>query len=306
MVALLFFFRASTALSAATTDPYPIYPPGISSLNFTEIRFRLLLMGGPVSPVYNEEVEAYIRRYLTYGAADSEAILGRSVALFPIFEHYLAAYGLPDELKFLPIVESELVPYAVSVKGAAGLWQFIPSTARAMGLVVDQYLDERKDPYKSTEAAVKYLKRLFERFGTWELALAAYNCGPTRVSRVLQNSDCADFWKIRDQLPRETQRYVSRYLAASYLANYYTLHGITPVWPTSAALDVMAARIYKSLSLPTVAKLTGLDVATIKQLNPAINKAYVPAIKNGFFLVLPRASWYDYLDAQSRVGVVQP
>ncbi len=289
-------------LTANTTDPYPLNYP---TYHIEEIKLRLLLMSSPVTPVFNEEVESYIRRYLTYNAADTEEILGRSIQYFPIFEHYLSMNGLPDALKFLPIVESELVPYSVSVHGAAGLWQFIPATARAYGLIVDPYLDERKDAYKSTEAAVKYLKRLYQRFGTWELALAAYNCGPSRVSRVIQEKNCRDFWQIRDRLPRETQRYISRYLAASYVGNYYSMHGLAPTAPASA-LQSMAARIYKPISVSNISRITGLEVSTIKSLNPSFNRDRIPAKAKGVFLVLPKDAWYVYLDSQQNEDAVRP
>jgi membrane-bound lytic murein transglycosylase D len=289
-------------LTAHAADPYPLNYP---FYHIDEIKFRLLMMNSPVVPVFNAEVESYIRRYLTYNAADTEKILGRSIQYFPIFEHYLAMHGLPEALKYLPIVESELVPYSVSVHGAAGLWQFVPATAQAFGLVVDQYIDERKDAYKSTEAAVKYLKRLYNRFGTWELALAAYNCGPTRLSRVIQEKKCQDFWQIRDRLPRETQQYISRYLAASYVGNFYSAHGLQPAAPPSG-MDAMAARVYKPISLSEISRATGLELATIKSMNPSFKRDRVPAKAGGVFVVLPRGAWYAYLDSQPNENEARP
>lgn len=252
-------------------------------------------MKAPFTPVYDRDVEAYLRRYLTYGYRDTERILGRSRMVFPIFEHYLQIHGMPDELKYLPMIESSLIPFATSVRGASGLWQFMPNTGRSLGLTIDRYIDERRDPYRSTEAAVKYLKKLYKRFGKWELALAAYNCGPTRLSRIIRDSGSSDFWKIKKYLPRETQRYVSRYLAACYVGTYYHLHNLNPRLPEEMKFEGMAAKIYEPVSLNKVSQMTGVEVAVLRQLNPAFKQNYTPAQKNGIYLILPRTAWYDYL-----------
>ncbi len=206
-----FIFAQATASVPSTAPPFEenFAISTWGNLPEDEIRFRFQLMRSPVSPVFDDDVEAYLRRYLTYGSKETEEMLGRAETIFPIVEHYLALHGLPEQLKYIPMVESSCVIYAVSTRGAAGLWQFIPSTATHFGLSINQYIDERMDPYKSTEAAVKYLKRLYDRFGSWELALAAYNCGPTRLSRTIQAFGSNDFWKIKEGLPKETQRYIA-------------------------------------------------------------------------------------------------
>jgi membrane-bound lytic murein transglycosylase D len=288
-------FRANAA------KPFiPAELPLLEALEFPtdEIKFRIQLMRSPVSPVYNDEVEAYLRRFLTYGKKDTEAMLGRAAILFPVFEHYLDLHGLPQQLKFLPIIESSLFSYAVSTKGAAGLWQLMPLTAQSYGLVIENYLDERRDPYKSTETAVKYLKRLYRRFGSWELALAAYNCGPTKVSRAVKARKSSDYWKIRGALPYETQAYVSRFLAASYVGTFYQLHDLTPTLPGPFEMQAMAAKIYRPVSLPYVSFITGVDIPTLRQLNPAFLSDFVPAQRQGVYLALPRSAWYAYLDAE--------
>ena len=280
--------------------PHPIFSPseGGPGLNEELIKLRFQIMKAPFSPVYDQDVSAYLRRYLTYGYKDTERMLGRSVMWFPIFEHYLDLHGLPQELKFLPMVESSLVPYAVSVSGAAGLWQFMPTTGRYYGLVVDGYLDERKDPYRSTEAAVKYLKKLHDRFGKWDLALAAYNCGPTRLSRIIRAVGSNDFKVIKPHLPRETQRYVGRYLAACYIGHYHRLHGLEPVLPAELKYEGMAARIYEPVSLTKIANMTGVELAVLRQLNPSFTTNYSPAREKGIYVVLPKEAWYKYLESR--------
>jgi membrane-bound lytic murein transglycosylase D len=257
-------------------------------------------MRSPVEPVYDNEVEACLLRYFTYGSKETEKMLGRAIVYLPTIEHYLDLHGMPEQLKFVPMVESALVPYAVSTKGAAGLWQLVPATGSSLGLVIDESLDERKDPNRSTEAAVKYLKRLHQRFGSWEMALVAYNCGPSRLSRAIQRAGCADFTQVKPYLPKETQRYVARFLAASYLGNYFELHGLVPSFPDDQWQNSMSARVYGALSLSNISKITGLDLPTLRSLNPGFKKDNLPARSNGVFLVLPRSAWKPYLDSIHR------
>ena len=278
-------------------------PSGRPVMNEAIIKLRFQIMKAPFTPVYNQDVAAYLRRYLTYGYRDTERLLGRSAMYFPIFTHYLEMHGLPKELKYLPMIESSLIPYAISTSGAAGLWQFMPLTGKDLGLSINKYLDERKDPYRSTEAAVKYLKELYERFGKWELALAAYNCGPTRLSRVIRDTGSKDFWKIKKYLPRETQRYVCRYLAACYIGTYHHLHGLTPRTPHEMQFDGMAAKVYESISLQEISTMTGVEIAVLRQLNPAFKKNYIPQKKEGIYLVLPKDSWYKYLESQQHMPI---
>lgn len=271
---------------------------GGPTLNKELIKLRFQIMSAPFTPVYDRDVDAYLRRYLTYGYRDTERILGRSKMLFPIFEHYLEMHGLPEELKFLPMIESSLRSTAISTSGASGLWQFMSGTGRSLGLTIDEYIDERRDPYRSSEAAVKYLKKLHKRFGKWELALAAYNCGPTRLSRVIREQGSKDFWTIKKYLPRETQRYVSRYLAACYVGTYYQLHNLNPKLPDELRYEGMAAKIYDPVSLNKISNMTGVEIAVLRQLNPAFKKNYSPARSNGVYLVLPKDAWYDYIQNQ--------
>jgi len=158
----------------------------------------------------NKNVKKYINSYLVRGKSSTQRIIGNSSIYFPIFEEYLAAHNLPDELKYLSIVESHLNPNAISPAGAVGLWQFMAPTARKMGLVIDDYVDERKDIYRSTDAALKYLQELHARYQDWGLAIAAYNCGPGRVDKELRKSNGNSFWDIRSSLPKETQHYLDR------------------------------------------------------------------------------------------------
>lgn len=262
-----------------------------------EIKSRFKSMKSPVTPVYDADVEAYLLRYLTYGARETEAILGRAQVYLPVVEQYLVMNGMPSQLKYLPMVESELVPYAVSTRGAAGLWQFVAATGQELGLVINDHLDERKDPYKSTEAGVRYLKQLYQRFGSWNLALVAYNCGPSRLQRAIQEAGSQDYAKVKPFLPKESQRYLARYLAAAYTGSYGHLHWLSPALPDFHLMNSVAAKVYSKISLRQIAQLTGLDLATLRRLNPSFKKNLLPASIDGVFLVLPRESWKRYLNA---------
>ena len=297
VLAMLLCIASLPLLANNGTPSFTVTPNG--GMDEEIIKLRLEMMACPVRAEYNNDVAAYLRRYLTYGYKDTERMLGDAKLYFPIFEHYLEMYGMPKQLKFLPMIESSMVPYAVSYAGAAGLWQFMPATGEYMGLIIDKYLDERKDPYKSTEAAIKYLNKMYKRFGNWELALAAYNCGPARLSRTIQEYDSEDYWKIKDGLPRETQKYINRFVAACYAGTFHTQHGIVPKAPDVLLLQPLAARIYAPVSLKNVSFTTGVEMEILRQLNPSFKMDYTPARSNGIFLVLPKSSWYDYLDAKN-------
>jgi len=264
------------------------------------LRVRLLEMDCVVKPIYTKEVAAYLKSYLSYGHKDSELLLGKSVLYFPIFEHYLQLYNLPEELKYLPIIESNLRPYAVSTAGAAGLWQFMAGTARQYGLKINSYVDERKDPYRSTEAAVKHLAKLYERFGTWELVLAAYNCGSNKLSSVIRHSHTTNYWKLRKYLPRETRSYVPRFIAATYLATYYRLYGLHPVYPDFEQQWTRTTLVFHSVSFREISKTTGVTLNSIRQLNPGYKRSYIPTNPKGFFLVLPEPAMQAFREQRKR------
>lgn len=233
------------------------------------------------------QVRTYIRSYLVEGYRGSEDILGRAALYFPIFEHYLKLYNLPEELKFLPIVESALRPTVHSPVGAAGLWQFTASTARLYGLTVNSQIDERLDPHKATEAAVRMLAALHTQFGDWGLALAAYNCGPGRVRKAIRASGKKDFWSIQGFLPRESQRYIPGFIAAAYLMNYYTAHNLTPDYPDYDMLDTRTFIVTRSLHLGTVGRQLGVNYQILRKLNPSFQNGLIAANDKGNFITVP-------------------
>ena len=225
----------------------------------------------------NEEVKKYIDRYTKAGRQSTSYLLGRARYYNPIFEEALRFYGLPLELKYLPVIESGLNPNATSRVGAAGLWQFMAKTGKQYDLQIDSYIDERRDPEKSSYAAARMLSDLYKRFGDWTLALAAYNCGPGRVSSAITKAGGgADFWAVYQHLPKETRGYVPAFIAANYVMNYYADYNITPL-STGLPNRCDTIIVEKDVTLAKIANVLGMNVDDLKVLNPQYRQGFIKA-----------------------------
>jgi len=216
---------------------------------------------------YNEYVQAEIDNFLS-----QKGEIGRELGLakyyFPIYEKAFREAGIPDEIKYLSIVESQLNPAAVSRMGAAGPWQFMPPVARIYGLTVDEYTDERRDPVQSSYAAAAYLKDAYQQFGDWLLAIAAYNCGKSDVIRAIDEAGSNDFWAIRQYLPAQTRDYVPLYIAMTYVMNYYKQHNITPQdCPIITKTDTVS--VDRVISLNSISKVLSINLTQLIILNPS-------------------------------------
>ena len=209
---------------------------------------RLSHLPNVIDMPYNEVVRKFIDQYSGRLRRSVSLMLGASNFYFPIFEEALETYQIPLELRYLPIIESALNPGATSRVGAAGLWQFMLATGRQYGLEVTSLIDERRDPIKSSYAAARYLKDLYDIFGDWTLVIASYNCGPQNVSKAIKRAGGAkDYWTIYPYLPSETRGYVPAFIAANYIMNYYCEHNICPVnTKLPAATDTWYPTIYGS------------------------------------------------------------
>ncbi len=260
-----------------------------TALSEEVIKQRLQHLELPFEVKYTPDVKEFIRRYVTLGRLDAEAILGRSAIYFPVFEHYLNRYHLPAAFKYMPMVESGLNIDIHSSAGASGLWQFVPSTARHFKLELNGPVDERLDPYRSSEAAAKMIRFLHNRFDDWLLVLAAYNCGHGRVEQAMKYAHCDNYWEIANYLPKQTQKYIPAFIAAAYLAKYYPEHGMAPDYPSLDMTDTRTFRIYRSMTFSEISKACGVTYSTVRNLNPAFVTGLVPASSKGYFLVLP--SW---------------
>ncbi|WP_245970449.1 lytic transglycosylase domain-containing protein [Pseudochryseolinea flava] len=273
---------------------------------------RLQCISGRIPLVYNDRIQAFINYFTVKDREYTKMVMRRKNLYFPLFEKYLAKYNLPDELKYLSIIESGLNPRAMSRVRAVGLWQFMPATGRYYGLNYDWYVDDKMDPEKSTDAACRYLRDLHRMFNDWEMALAAYNTGPGNVKRAIRKSGYKrTFWEIYQNLPRETRSYVPQFVAIIYTMNYLDQHNfIDEGQEMLVTYDTL--HVNKFLHFETFAKLTGTCVEDLQKLNPAIQHNAVPETGKKYIINVPEAAKFHLkmnraaiLDSASKVGRVQ-
>lgn len=257
-------------------------------------RKRLSEMETSIDMPYNQVVRNCIDRYMRNHNNSLGAMLGRSILYMPIFEQALEEAGLPLELKYLSVVESALRPSATSRVGAAGLWQFMPATGRMYNLHISTLVDERRDPYKSSVAAAQYLKDLYEMFGDWHLALAAYNCGPGRIARAINSTGKKDFWDIYYTLPSETRMYVPLFIAANYAMTYYREHNVEPILPVKP-LTTDTVMIRHKLYFEHIATVMNIELEALKELNPQYRCDIIPGSDSKpYSLTLPSQQAFVY------------
>lgn len=262
---------------------------------------RLNTMISPIHLPYNELVRSYIKRY-----TDSSGLMSRVLSLaqyyFPMIEEELLKAGLPIELRSMAIIESALQATAYSRVGAAGLWQFMPTTARAYGLEVNSMVDERYDPVKSTVAACKYMKDLYKMYNDWSLAIAAYNCGPGNVNKALARTggNPSSFWDVYWRLPRETRGYVPAFIAASYSYAFHKAHNITySEPPMPIAVDTI--QVTRLLHLGQVSSTIDVSAEALKLLNPQYKLDVIPATNKSYALVLPANRVTEYISHEDSI-----
>lgn len=240
----------------------------------------------PFGLQYNEIVKQYIALYAQRKRELTSRILGLSCLYFPMIEKILDRYNMPLELKYLAVVESALNPLACSKAGAKGLWQFMYTTGKLYNLQETSYIDDRNDPVKSTIAACEFLKSLYQTFGDWQLAIAAYNCGPIEVSKAIRRSGGkVNFWLIRPYLPRETQGYVPAFIAVNYVMNYATSHNIYPVMPIATYFDVDTVCVRQQLSLKQISTYLNIPLQELSYLNPCYKLGVIPYSNEGCYTV---------------------
>ena len=273
--------------------PHIVQDPILSYQNLI-YKNRLESVQKDVSLSYNEYVQHYIDIY-TGRKEQIGKMLGLSEYYFPIFEKALKEVGIPEELKFLTVVESALNPQAVSRSGAVGPWQFMYQTARGYGLIMDNYTDERKDPVKASYAAAKYLFDAHARIGDWLLAIAAFNCGTGAVTRAIAKSGgVADFWKVRPFLPVQTQNYVPAFIATVYSMNFFKDHEIS-VKPAGFSTFTDVIPINKRISMSSIAAATNIDLKELLLLNPSFKKEIINGSESTPIpLVLPQVKNHTY------------
>lgn len=268
---------------------YPVYSyEHIPDFNYEEIERRFLELESDIPLTFNTRIKAFIDYFTIKDREYTKMVLGRIHLYFPIFEKYFKEYNIPDEIKYLSIVESGLNPKAISRVGAVGLWQFMPGTARMYGLNIDWYIDERMDPVKSTEAACKYMRSLYDYFNDWELVMAAYNAGPGNVRRAIRRSgNKKKFWEIYRYLPRETRSYVPQFMAFKYVVNYAEDHNFYIEDYKEYLPETDTLMVKDFLYMKTFADLTNICTDDLEKMNPMVRRRAFPESGEPYIFYIP-------------------
>lgn len=291
-------YNSRTYLSQDTTcrmmDVNPIFEQ-------EEYIDRLKRMPTAMEMPWNDVVQKFIDRYSGRLRRSVSFMLGASNFYMPIFEQALEVYGLPLELKYLPVIESALNPNAVSRVGATGLWQFMAATGKRYGLKLNSMIDERRDPVKASYAAAHYLSDLYQIFGDWNLVIAAYNAGPGNIQKAIQRAGGErDYWKIYPYLPSETRGYVPAFIAANYIMTYYCEHNICPM-VTTLPVQSDTIMLYRNVHFEQVSQVLGIDKDELRSLNPQYRRDVVTGYSEPTDLRLPQEYISKFIDNQDSI-----
>ena len=261
----------------------------IPDVTYEEVAERIEKMESEMDFELNDRVFSFIQYFTVRNREYMKMVLARKEQYFPMYEETMKDYGMPVEIQHLSIIESGLDPKIKSHMGAMGLWQFMPATGREYGMEVNPDIDDRMDPEKSTKAAAKYLKALYKMFGNWEVALAAYNCGPGNVRKAIRHSGGKNtFWGIYDYLPKETRSYVPQFQAMLYILNHleeHNLHLEEPSYP----MEYEQLNFDKTFQLKTLASLTEVCLKDLEKLNPSIKQGRVPESHRSMSIRIPKS-----------------
>lgn len=256
----------------------------------------------PLDLVYNEEVKNSISLFLGNRRGDIERAINRSGYYFPIIEEALDRHNLPLELKYIAVIESGLNPFARSSSGAVGLWQFLYSTCSLFDLTVDSYIDERQDPYISTESACKYLRYLYDTYHDWNLVMASYVGGPGEVRKAIARSGgSVDYWKLRPYLSEQTKKYIPSIIAIAYLMEYADAFELVTKTEKLSNLKTDSIHIQYGVSFQQISSLIDISQEELKQLNPIYRQMYIPDREKACVLILPDYLIEEYLKNEKRI-----
>jgi membrane-bound lytic murein transglycosylase D len=262
---------------------------------------RLSQIHSVINLPFNSIVRNHIHVYTIRQREKFAAVLGLMNYYFPMIEDIFDSYGLPTELKYMAVIESALNVNAVSRVGATGMWQFMHSTGKAYGLTINSVIDERRDPVKSTHAAARFIKDLYNIYNDWILVIAAYNCGPGNVNKAIRRSDNRkDYWEIYYRLPRETRGYIPQYVAAAYAINYFGEHRIMPL-PLNIPVSTDTIMFSKDIHLSQISEVMGIPAGELRALNPQYRTGLVPGSSKPMALTLPLAHLGDFIDLNDTI-----
>jgi membrane-bound lytic murein transglycosylase D len=268
-----FLKPGSTETNTTNTFNIPYFPDSVYRDRITGMSLQ-----SPFDYIYNADVRKFIDLYAYKKRGLTSRILGLSQIYFPLFEEQLDKYNMPLELKYLAVIESALNPVANSRAGAKGLWQFMYGTGKVYGLKISSYTDDRFDPVKSTVAACEHLSDLYAIYGSWSLALAAYNSGPGNVNKAIRRAGGAkNFWVIQKFLPKETRSYVPAFIAASYVMTYSAEHKIYPLDPGILFYEIDTVTVKNPLTFDQLSEMFHIPYEEVQFLNPSFKQGVIPA-----------------------------
>jgi len=272
----------------------------IPTANVNRVKEGFQNMQRSIPLQYNSIVQSFVDYFIYKKPSFTKKMLERKNFYFPIFEKYLAKYNMPDELKYLSMLESGLNPKAISHAKAVGLWQFMKPTGKDFGLRVDEYVDDRMDIEKSTEAACKYFRQLYNIFGDWELVLASYNTGPGNLRRAIRRAgNITNYWQLHPYLHKDTRAYVPQFTAIMFMMNNADEYGIfaeeimEPVAVEKVIIDGF-------LDLEIFSNMSGISIDDIQKHNPSILKGVLPSHSRGFELKIPVEN-YAFFEANRQM-----
>lgn len=295
---LLYLYNSKTYMKPASDCNMPDVNPVYTKEEYIS---RLKRIPSVIEMPYNDIVQKFIDRYSSRLRRSVSYMLGAQNFYMPIFEQALETYGLPLELKYLPVIESALNPKAVSRVGATGLWQFMLKTGKNYGLEINSLVDERRDPIKASYAAARYLSDLYKIFGDWNLVIAAYNAGPDKINKAIHRSKGKnDYWEIYPYLPKETRGYVPAFIAANYIMNYYCDHNICPM-ETDLPVKTDTVMVTRDIHFEQIAKVLDIDIAQIQELNPQYRRNIINGSSQPSTLKLPSTLITNFIDKEDSI-----
>lgn len=260
----------------------------IPDFTYEQVAKRVKAMDTKMPFELNDRIFSFIQYFTVRNRDYTKMVLARKDKFFPMFEETLRKHEMPEEIEFLSIIESGLDPKIKSRVGAMGLWQFMPATGKMYGMHVNNDIDDRMDPEMSTDAAAKYLKSLYRMFGDWEVALAAYNCGPGNVRKAIRRSGGkTTFWEIYNYLPKETRGYVPQFQAMLYVLNHLEEHNFHLVEPTYP-IEYEKIRFERAFAIEKLAELTDICAKDLEELNPSIKHKHVPESNRNMAIRIPK------------------
>ncbi len=273
-------------------NPYGFTANEIITYADTVYAARICDISSALPLVYDEDVQDYINLYAMRKKDLTERMIGKSAWYYPVIERMLADEQMPDALKHLVMVESAMNAKAVSYKSAVGLWQIRPATGRELGLEVSDWVDERRDPFASSRAAISYLKSLHERYQDWYLAIAAYNYGIGNMSKAMARAQAnearvpQDFWELRKYLPKETRSYIPAFIAVVYLYHHQQEHNLRPAYFQLPFRQVDTLLVQAPTTFDEISEATGVSHDILNFLNPSFVRGVLPQDEQ-YALALP-------------------